>query len=271
MNVPKEFKEKKGKFSYPTVPKDLPELPFMRRYLLPDTGQIWVKRDYKQQELRVLGHYEDGVLLQSYLEDPDLDIHQLASDLLREQYGLDVSRDSTKTLGFALIYGMGIAELSDRLGVDVATGKRIKTAYLSIFPGLKELDDELKNIGRRGDKLRTWGGRLYGAEEAKFVKSRGRVCTFEYKLLNYLIQGSSADCTKEAVIRYHSSTERVGRLLVTVHDEIDLSVKKKAMKHEAQLLRKIMASIEFDVPMLSDAAVGPNWGSLITLKESALV
>jgi DNA polymerase I-like protein with 3'-5' exonuclease and polymerase domains len=85
--------------------------------------------------------------------------------------------------------------------------------------------------------------------------------TFEYKLLNYLIQGSAADCTKEAIIRY-AGAKVDGRMLVTVHDEINISVPRKAAKAEVKRLREAMESVEFDVPMLTDTEYGPNWGDL---------
>jgi len=47
----------------------------------------------------------------------------------------------------------------------------------------------------------------------------GQVRDFGYRLFNYLIQGSSADITKEAVLRYDRSKKH-GRLMLTVHDQI---------------------------------------------------
>jgi len=84
--------------------------------------------------------------------------------------------------------------------------------------------------------------------------------TYEYKLLNYLVQGSAADITKEAILRYHRHPKRTGRFLVTVYDEINVSAKKAA--HEMEILRQCMEGIELDVLLLSDGKTGPNWGTL---------
>jgi DNA polymerase-1 len=222
-----------------------------------------------QQELRVLAHFEDGVLLQNYLRDPKLDVHQLAADMVCSMLGLPQSpdmRDKMKTIGFGLLYGMGLGSLADRMGVDVATAAKLKKAYLAIFPGLKSLQEDLTRRGKTGVPLRTWGGRLYYAEEAKYIEKRGRICSFEYRLLNYLIQGSSADCTKEALIRYDKEKKH-GRFLVTVHDEINICVPPKAAKAEMKLLFDVMRSVEFDVPMLSDGSMGDSWGSLKKLEK----
>jgi phage terminase large subunit len=71
------------------------------------------------------------------------------------------------------------------------------------------------------DQPRTWGDRRYFCEEPRYVKGIWR--TFEYKGLNYLIQGSAADCTKEAMIRAHCSTRAANgrvQLILSVHDQL---------------------------------------------------
>jgi DNA polymerase I-like protein with 3'-5' exonuclease and polymerase domains len=148
----------------------------------------------------------------------------------------------------------------------VEEARFIKAAQRKAIPGLAELDAGIKAAARAGDPIRTWGGRLYYTEEPKMID--GRMRTFEYKLLNYLIQGSAADCTKEAVIRFDEA-RRESRFLVTVHDEINISAPAKAMKQEMQILREVMASVEFDAPMISDGKVGKSWGTLTKFKEAA--
>jgi DNA polymerase I len=271
MNVPKPYLEKVGKYEHPKFVVGLPELPRVRLYLLPDPGTVWCKRDYMQQELRVLAHFEDGVLLQNYLNNPLLDVHQMAAEMVAAMLGIPlepIMRDQMKTIGFGLLYGMGLGSLAERMGVDVATASRLKKAYLAIFPGLEELQKDLTLRGKTGLPLRTWGGRVYYAEEPRFVKKYNRVASFEYRLLNYLIQGSSADCTKEAIIRYDQEKKH-GRFLVTVHDEINICAPAKAVKSEMKLLRDVMRSVEFDAPMLSDGSVGSSWGTLEKFKEAA--
>ncbi len=246
-------------YRHPSYVKGLPELPAVRVFLLPDAGQIWCKRDYAQQELRILAHFEDNVLLKAYQENPRLDMHTYATELVERDFGVQVGRTRMKTIGFSLLYGMGLGELASRLEMEVKDAKDLKTAYLSIFPGLKTLQNDLSRMGKSGEPLRTWGGRLYYAEEPKLVK--GRMRTFEYKLLNYLIQGSAADCTKQALINY-AQVRKDGRFLITVHDEINFSAEEGRIKSEMKRLSDAMADVAFDVPMLSDGKTGPNWGSL---------
>ena len=86
-------------------------------------------------------------------------------------------------------------------------------------------------------------------------------------MLNALIQRSAAECSKESVIRYDAHPKKQGRFLVQVHDENNISAPPKRIEAEMKLLREVMQSVEFDVPMLSDGEIGPNWGSLQKLEE----
>lgn len=265
-NIPKAFEEKGDGYVHPGFLEALPPLPLMRRYILPDKGQVFCHRDYNQQELRILGHFEDGKLLEEYNANPRMDIHDFVGGEIKNIYGLSLPRSAVKVLNFGMIYGMGLGKLAQGMNVSVDEAKKIKAAQLAAIPGLKGLNTDIKNSGKAGEAIRTWGGREYYCEEPLIID--GRKQTFEYKLLNYLIQGSAADCTKEAIIRYDEA-KREGRFLVTVHDEINLSVPPKAVKAEMKILREVMQSVEFDVPMLSDGKTGKSWGDLVKFKETA--
>lgn len=263
-NIPKDWYDKDDGYAHPDH-TDLVELPLMRRYIVPDRGGVFCHRDYNQQELRILGHFEDDVLMQAYNTDKRLDVHDFVKDRIQEISGLALERRAVKIINFGMIYGMGLGKLAAGIHSSVDDAKRIKKAQLTAIPGLKALADSVKERGEAGEAIRTWGGREYFSEPPRIID--GRTQRFEYKLLNYLIQGSAADCTKEAVIRYHEA-KRDGRFLVTVHDEINISAPKSAVKQEMQILREVMQSVEFDVPMVSDGKVGPSWGALKKFKEA---
>jgi DNA polymerase-1 len=247
----------KGWEGAPTPRGELPPLPLVRRYILPDEGHTIYHRDYSQQELRVLAHFEDGVLLAEYRKNPRIDFHTKTQELVKQATGLEISRHTTKTVVFGLIYGMGAGLLAAKLGVSVDEAVKLRKAVKDTLPGVAELDRSLKELGRAGSPIRTWGGRQYLPEPPKLID--GQMRSFEYKLLNVIVQGSSADCTKEAIIRYHHHPKRRGRMLVTVHDEVNVTASDPT---EMGVLKECMESIEFDVPMLSDGKWGPNWADL---------
>lgn len=246
-------------------PEGMLALPLMRRYVLPDEGHIILHRDYQGQELRVLAHFESDILCAAYRKDPRMDIHSFIQNEIRILTAIELTRSATKTLVFGIIYGMGLGKLAEALKCDVATASKVRWALRAAIPGLQGLEEELKSRGRAGSTIRTWGGRLYHVQPPLVNAAGTDIQTFEYKLLNVLVQGSSADMTKEALIRYDAAKDK-GRFLVTVHDEINITApvtrRMGAAAKEMEILRKVMESVEFDVAMLTEGKMGPNWGKL---------
>jgi len=230
----------------------------MRQYLLPEEGHLWLKRDFSSQEVRILAHFEDGQLCEAYRTNPDLDPHQMARDMILQMRGVDYPRKSIKITGFSIIYGSGVPGLMMQLNSDnYAETANIKAAYLDAMPGVRDLQKEISNVGRSGGSIRTWGGRRYYCEPPKIIDGRTR--TFEYKLLNYLIQGSAADQTKQSIIDWEQRRSSDTVFLATVHDEINISAPKDDIERQMSILREEMNKPRMDVPFTSEGFVGPNW------------
>jgi DNA polymerase I-like protein with 3'-5' exonuclease and polymerase domains len=233
-----------------------PELPNVRRYLVADdAGSVLLDRDFAGQELRVMAHFEDGVALQAYKDNPQLDLHQLTADMINRDLGLGITRKQTKSCSFAILYGSGLTTLAATMGSTYDEAGQIKTAYLAALPGVAGLLAMLKGRARDNLPFRTWGGRVYHCEEPKFMEGRWR--TFDYKMVNYLVQGSSADITKEAMLRYHAAKKH-GRIILCVHDEIVVSCPKQYWREEMEILKACMGGIELDAPLITDGEVGSN-------------
>ena len=260
-NVPKIFKpifdHELPKAKLPKCPLlGLPGLPLVRSYITSSKGNVLCGRDFSSQELRVLAHFEDGEMKERYNAEPNTDLHQYAADLITSTTGVVVSRSDAKTIAFSILYGSGLGKLAEGVGCSVDEAKQLRNAYLGTFAGIKNMQKDMKS--RAGEKLpiRTWGGREYYCEEPKFVD--GRMRTFDYKLLNVLIQGSSADQTKAAMIRFYNA-KTPGKLLLTVHDEIIVEAPTKQAKVVMAALRTSMNEAGLDVPMISDGEMGNIW------------
>lgn len=283
MNMPKEFNpifrhetdDPRLQKKLPACPiKGLPSLPMMRSYIVPFENHVLIDRDYSQQEPRILAHFDGGDLMEKYNENPWIDFHDYAKTEL-EEYGLFYDRKPVKNTNLGLIYGMGAPKLAIKNDMSVEEADRLKKAILKLYPGLAEMYKDMKRRAKAGESVRTWGGREYYCEEPKIVQ--GRLRHFDYKLVNVLIQGSAADCTKEAIIRWDDALDKVGKrgewfLILTVHDQLTASVPKKDRDAAMALLKECMESVEFDVPMLSEGAVSEtNWNDLIDYDKKGVM
>lgn len=254
----------------------LPFLPIMKSYFLPEEGQIWIENDYSGQELRILAHFEDGMMLEGYQKDPYMDIHQIASDMLTSILGKPVSRFATKMVSFSILYGAGLDKLAEMLSADQSVAAQmectkeeaslIKTSYLRIMPGIKSVQNSIKYEWDRGLPIHTWGGRAYYKEPSRLVKDKRtgemRMADFGYKGLNYLIQASASDVTKQAIINYDQVKSRDCSFLLSVHDSIGISGDLK----EVKILSEAMRDIKLDCPLIGDCKSGLNYGDLHKLE-----
>jgi DNA polymerase-1 len=231
-------------------------LPSVRSYIIPDDGNIFVARDYSAQELRLLAHFAGGGLLSVLQKEPEADVHMIAANIAQ------ITRKVAKTLGFAVLYGAGVAKIAESLGVSVAEATAIKAQYLKALPEIKEMQRELTRRGDSGSYLTTLGGRRYYAETPKVIN--GRLQTYSFKLTNYLIQGSAADQSKQALIDYAANTKH-GQIVLSVHDEIVIECPIEHQDEEAALLAQAMnGSFQgiLDYEIISTEARGPNFAAV---------
>ena len=253
MNMPKVFEplfKDSGHPRHPAAPlKGLPLLPRCRSYIVPRKGYIFIDRDYSQQEPRILAHFDGKLLLNAYVADPWIDFHDYAKAEL-EKMGLFYERKPVKNTNLGLIYGMGVPKLAAKNGMTVGDAGTLKAAVLQLYPGLADMYKEMKRRARVGEPIRTWGGREYYCEAPRVVE--GRLRTYDYKLVNLLIQGSGADCTKEAILAYHELKHPDDHYLLPVHDQNLAEVPAGRRDDGMARLKQAMESVKFEVPMLSE-------------------
>lgn len=239
----------------------LPSLPNMRNYILPEQGHVWVKRDFSAQEIRIMAHFEGGALAEAFRQDSYLDPHELVRQEIIRIVGRDYPRKYVKETGFGILYGMGAATLGSRLGERSNVARELMDAYKVAIPGVEKLQRGTKRRGMADQPIRTWGGREIYKEPPRVIK--GAMRSFEYKLLNYLIQGSAADQTKQCIIEWDKLKGPEDVFMATVHDEINISAPEDQELGAMETLTIAMEDVcKFDVPMRSEGFSGPSWGEV---------
>ncbi len=246
-------------------------VPKLRDYVGRGRFALLGQRDASQQELRITAEYEDGPFKAAYLKNPRQDGHTMVGELIRETTGIVLDRYPVKTINFAILYGAGINKLAAQLGVSKEEAKRLLEAHRKALPGIPALQRALKERAMLNEPIFTWGGRRYYCEKPRMID--GRLRTFEYKMLNVLVQGSAADCTKQAMVNYDSlgAFAEENPMLLQVHDELIFGIFDKRIAREAQRrVREAFADLEdFSIPMLSDGKIGAvSWQRMKKIPKS---
>ena len=266
LNISKDFEDKGDGYAHPDFIAGLPKLPLVRRYILPDEGHVLNGRDFQGQELRVFAHFEQGDLMRQFQANPSLDVHAYVGGKITEMTGQDLGRGKIKILNFQAIYGGGIPAAQAAMRCTYDEARRFKAFHDSALPGRKILSDTLSGILRSGMAVRTHAGRLYVRETPKMVD--GRMRDFDYRMLNYMVQGSAADVTKRAILNAVNHPDYNSRFLLNVYDELVFSSPAEDAMRQSLVMKEAMESVPLRVALLTDPEQGPNWGEMKEFKDA---
>ncbi len=248
-----------------------PEIgPMWRAVYIPEDGELWAVLDYSQQEPRWLTHYAylskcrgAAEAARRYRNDPNTDNHAMMAELCH------IPRKDAKEIFLGKCYGMGGAKMCKKLGLETAwmthrkTGRDIEIAGPEGQALIRQFDQRapyVKELALRCQKKAEQAGFIYTVlgRRCRFPKAPGGDgYDWTHKALNRLVQGSSADQTKAAMVA--ADAEGVP-LLLQVHDELDLSV---PCVEETTKLAEIMRDVvPCEVPHRIDVETGPDWGHI---------
>ena len=276
-----------GRFSsqYPNlqqVPARDPELgPMIRSLFIPEEDCEWVCADYSQQEPRVLVHYaslkdmDTAIKVQDeFNRNEDTDFHQMVADMA------SIPRKQAKTINLGLFYGMGNKKLAAELGLDSDQAYELFNKYHDKVPFVKELSRQVSHVASTRGYIKTllgrkrrfdmweprdsWGERAYSLSEAHSQYPKQELKrAYTHTAMNALIQGSSADITKSAMIKiYEAGLLDEIDLKLTVHDELDFSVEPLKQKCFDESLQIMKTCVDLKVPLKVDVEKGLNWGTI---------
>jgi DNA polymerase I-like protein with 3'-5' exonuclease and polymerase domains len=251
-----------------------------RSIYVADDGGLWAGADFSQQEPRWTVHFAElcgcekaSVAAQKYRDDPLTDNHTMMARLIWG-YADNVEppkqqRTYAKTIYLGLTYGMGGAKLAHRLGLPTkwkqieenGVSKTIEVAgpeAQSILDQVNRQAPFLKKLAtlcEKRAKYRGWIKTVMGRKCRFPLKKDGKGFDWTHKALNRLIQGSSADQTKKAMV---DADEAGHPLQLQVHDELCETVCELKQAHElADIMKGCLPS---RVPFRVDVETGPSWG-----------
>lgn len=220
--------------------------------------------DLSQIELRVLAHYcQEPVMLET-LKTRDGDLHAATA---RAVFGTSdpMYRTIAKTLNFAIIYGAGAAKLRATINRNVKGRvfsleevKDFRAKYKAAYPLLQEFVWKVENLVRdrayKSPERVGWIQDMYGA---RYYCPADKA----YRILNYLVQGCSANLFKEGMVRvHHLLADRRSCAINLVHDEHIIDIHKEEKHLIPEMLSLIEDHPQYRVPIFANAYLSTsNW------------
>lgn len=252
---------------------------------------LWGANDYSQQEYRLTAHFAavckvrgGADACQSFIDNPELDFHQMVADLTH------LTRGKAKIFNFGVLYGKGLPAIAADLKCSIEEAKETRDEIARKAPFGPALDEFCKQRAQTRGYLRLLDGARVRFDEweagwlPKEEYERGRAekwpmtpCTLEEarrrradekhpwhgaslrrsgvrKSLNRLVQGSAARQTKLAM--RECAREKLIPIL-QMHDELDHDEdSEKKIRRVSEIM---LNAYPLRLPMKVDCGVGRSW------------
>ncbi len=218
----------------------------VRGIYVPDPASCIISCDYKQLEVVIAAHFS---------RDPNLlrIVYEGASKHDITAHSLGIDRGIAKTLNFAMQYQCTPKKVMQLLGVSMEEATYVWNKYWETYAGEKKVIDTCKRAVDAGRSIVSpWGRQRHFPKV--FEKPWHKEAAYR-QAYSSLIQGTGADCTHRAFVGTAEAlvTGRIGRALFEVHDEIVLSVLKKAWEEAKEIVSNAMVEageyVKLSVPL----------------------
>ena len=227
-------------------------------------GHVFMSADYSQIELRLLAHLSgDEHLVAAF--NSGADFHAATASHV---FGVPIEevtpelRSRAKAVNFGIVYGQQAYGLSQTLKVSFAEAQQMIDQYFEAYPGVRSYLDGVVEFAREHGYAQTMFGRKRHIPEINVRNAQQRSFA-ERTAMNHPMQGSAADIIKLAMVQAENRLRHEfpnAKLMIQVHDELDLSVPADQVEPVSELLREVMENVvELSVPLIVDVQSGENW------------
>ncbi len=237
-------------------------------YLLPDKGHVLMEADYSQAEARLMAVLSrdrvlcaifaerggDEVEVQRlkdlgalyYLWQQNDDFHTITAQWVGTAVGRPVSRDESKTVMYAISYGMSPESLALKLRISPDQAVKIIEAFFFLYSQVKEWKREvIEDLVEHGKK--------HGIAHRYLPTPMGRRRMFDRSIrddpgearraVNFLLQGQVADLIKQAQVQIYGKLlqqKMKSRIILQLHDALYLSVAPDEVQAVEVLVKQSM-------------------------------
>lgn len=228
----------------------------IRNLFIAPEGHKLIVADYSQIEPRVIASFsEDPIMMDNYLTGKD--IYTTVGNTM------GVDRKAGKVLVLAMAYGVGPDKIASQIGCTKTEAKDLLDRFANQFSSIAKYRSKVLSATRAGKPvphIKTLTGRRRYLPEI-LSRDTGTRAQAERQAFNTKIQGSAADIIKIAMVRTHNMIPKEAKIILTVHDELVLTVPDALAEPTAEILREAMEDIQvLKVPLIADIKIVNKWG-----------
>lgn len=249
---------------------------------------------YQLYKLGVQGLDRIEEAVKKFNDNPYTDNHQMVADLA------GITRREAKTINLGLSYGMGALKLCQQLGLPTETkdgrevagqeGKDLMRLFNNKVPYLKgfmtcasrraEQAGAVTTLLGRHSRYDMWTAKNFGLSQKLGIKKKedieadianngvnspwhgvSLVRAKTFSAMNHIVQGSSADQTKLAMLTVYEN--KIVLPYTQIHDALDCPIDKSRVKQHVTEIRDAMVhAMDLVVPTVVDVEIGETWGSV---------
>ena len=236
----------------------------IRRVFVAPPGQLLVSLDYAALELRIAAAVSNDPTMLSIFNNGD-DIHNFMQDAIMRTTGKMVSRTGAKNGNFNVGYG-GTADMlvtisaKERAHLSYEDAKAIVDTHHSTYTGYWGWYDRLLTQARVLGYTETLLGRRRYNDDL-FSQDSTLKGHAERAALNHIIQGTSADLVKQAMLDTIPVVKAYGaHLAAQVHDSMLYWCPADTAKYFLEAVKDVMQSINLPgIKLVVHGGVGNTW------------
>jgi DNA polymerase I-like protein with 3'-5' exonuclease and polymerase domains len=232
--------------------QNIPNAKGYRESFISSPEYDWLSLDYSQQEFRLTGAISgEQKIIDAYLAG--MDMHTATASLIYNKPLQDIDKKERfigKTANFTIIYGGTEWALGKNLGLDADTSIKILKAFHEGYKTLSKFKECAEDrIIERGYSTTVLGRRRYNPPKPTYLTNYEYlkyISKIKREGFNHIIQGTAADITKMAMINIYEKNpfgDKL-RMLIQVHDEINLEAHKSISKDAVEFVRTEMLNAE---------------------------
>jgi len=237
----------------------------IRKSFIAKKGSELLAADYSQIELRIVASLaHDRKMLAAFHKDQDIHATtaaEIAGCSLEEV--TPEMRRKAKTVNFGVLYGMGAHGLAASADITYAEAREFIGAYFTLYKGVAKYMEDTKAFARTHGYVKTLFGRVRYFPDILSGLPQVRAQA-ERMAINMPVQGTAADIMKYAMIKLHRLLDPdEAKILLQVHDELVLEVRKGFAEKTAKTVRVCMEGVhQLAAPLKVNITVGRNWGEM---------